>query len=367
VIRVGEPRELLAYVPFRLGHRPSDSLVAVCVRAGGGRVGLVARLDVADLAHPERGPELAAFVAERLRGDGAARVVLVLYTATPRAAIRRGEGAAAEALHRVRHAVGTDVADAVWVVGPAGYGELCCTDPACCPVGGRPVEELESTVVGAHMVLAGEAIAPDRRALRVRVTAARGARRSARRAAAAARAEHRRVSEAASPDTAEAIRRWAERLLECWREALLRAGTGRHLPAATLGRVLVALEVPAVRDALLASLAVPGVDSENPARAGGPPGSAGLSRRPPHAVLVHPARAVLEAVAAHAPRPRLPAALAALAFLAWWEGDGTRANVVLEQCLEAGPPVGLAWLLADVLARGVPPAWASRERDEPAS
>ena len=69
-IRTNDPRELLALIPFQLGFQPDESLVAVSVRADRA-VGLIARVDVADLAPPEPGGQLARSLVAHLSSDGA--------------------------------------------------------------------------------------------------------------------------------------------------------------------------------------------------------------------------------------------------------------------------------------------------------
>jgi hypothetical protein len=254
-----------------------------------------------------------------------------------------------------------------WVVGPSGYAELGCDDDACCPDAGRPLSDLESTVVGAHMVFAGESVAPDRRALRLRGTAPPRSRRSAGRAAAAARAEYRGLREDPGPGAPDALHAWIERLLRSWRQLWRAAERGLPLPAPALGRVLAALEVPVARDAVLTSLTAAWREDGRPVPGGNPPAAVELSVRPPDPTLLRPACAVIEAVVAHAPRARRALPLAVLAFLSWWEGDGSRANVLLEQSLECGEPEGLALLLARVLADGRPPPWVCEVGGAPQS
>uniref|UniRef100_UPI000ADF4B3B DUF4192 domain-containing protein n=1 Tax=Cellulosimicrobium cellulans TaxID=1710 RepID=UPI000ADF4B3B len=189
LIRARSPRELLAYVPYRLGYRPRDSVVLVGLRGPRGRVGLVVRVDVDDLADLERGPQVARTVLAHLSADGARRVVLVAYTDAP---LREPVPTAAReraAVEHCREAVEAVLGPAdVWVVSSTGWGALDCADPACCPAEGRPLTELQSSEVGAHMVLAGESVADSREdALRI-PRAAPDARRRAARAAHRSRA-----------------------------------------------------------------------------------------------------------------------------------------------------------------------------------
>ncbi|WP_035059823.1 DUF4192 family protein, partial [Cellulomonas bogoriensis] len=78
MIRSGQPRELLALIPYQLGFVPQDSAVVVSVRADA-TAGLVARVDTDDLASSTHGPHVARTLAGHLGADGATHVVLVLY------------------------------------------------------------------------------------------------------------------------------------------------------------------------------------------------------------------------------------------------------------------------------------------------
>ncbi|HEX7804834.1 MAG TPA: DUF4192 family protein, partial [Cellulomonas sp.] len=69
---------------------------------------------------------------------------------------------------------------------------------------------------------------------------------------------------------------------------------------------------------------------------------------------------VLESVVAHGRRGAQPPALTLLALLAWWQGDGARARLLLERALQEDPDYTLAQLLDATLAAAVPPGWISR-------
>ncbi|MFS0705447.1 DUF4192 family protein, partial [Cellulomonas sp. 179-A 9B4 NHS] len=157
ILRVDEPRELLAYVPHRLGFRPHESAVAVGLRGPRARVGLVVRVDLDDLASPAHGPQLARTLAGHLDADGATRVLLVAYTERP-----SGEHLAGRAAAHLAEACDVPVGpvEALLVSGGA-YRCLACP-PGCCPPGGRPLDDLRGTRVGAEMVLSGSVVA-DRR------------------------------------------------------------------------------------------------------------------------------------------------------------------------------------------------------------
>ncbi len=364
VIRVGEPRELLAYIPYSLGFVPTDSLVVVSLRGSRGRIGLVARADVDDLDREGSGAVLAAALADHLRADGAHRVVLVLYADALRSEVRSGRGRAGTALARMAAALPEDLLSDAWLVGPSGYAGVDCEDEGCCPSGGRPLEDLESTQVSAHMVLSGNAVAGCREELGVRRRAPVAARRAAVRAAGTERIRRQDVVRRAhDEEDPRPLRVWAERAMVRWSDLRARVADGRELPVTDLGRQLAALEHAALRDAMMLSLVMEidsrAVDVDSALDAVCAPGGCSPDRMS----LAH-AREVLEATVAHVPQRRAAPALAFLAWLSWWEGDGARAGVLVEQTLQADSGYRLGLLLDDVLAAGIPPGWV-RGDDEP--
>ncbi|MGW6007151.1 DUF4192 domain-containing protein [Oerskovia enterophila] len=374
-IRARGPRELLAYVPFRLGYRPDDSAVLISLRAARGRVGLVARADLADLADLEHGPQVARTLVSHLCADGARRAVLVVYTD---ADLRAGGVSAAReraAVEHCREAAEDFLGDLeVWVVGPQGYSSLDCRDESCCPAAGRPLTDLESTQVGAHMVLAGAAVAPSRAHSFAIPVLEPALRRRAVRASARWRADR----EKALAVGGDAAARWRAGGLEAWRSAV--AVVDRHpggeaaLPPALLGRLEAALESIPVRDAVLLSFAA---GTEDVARltataVPGPQVEAGTASAiaamvdpavglPPDPDVARRARAVLEAVVGAGRTRRQAPALTLLALLAWWEGDGGLAADRLGRALDADPAYRLALLVRSALEAGLAPGWARAE------
>ncbi|HEY0186021.1 MAG TPA: DUF4192 family protein [Cellulomonas sp.] len=183
VLRLRRARDLLAYLPYQLGFRPRDSVVAVSLHEGGA-IGVVARVDVGDLAG-RSGPSLATSLARRLHADGAERIQLVLYTDEdprvpgPAGAPGPARGTSVEAVQCLRLLCGPCCGSTVWVVTAQGYLDLDCPDPTCCPPGGRPLDELEDTPVAVRMRAGGAAIAGSREEVGRIALASKGARRSA--------------------------------------------------------------------------------------------------------------------------------------------------------------------------------------------
>ena len=364
-LRVSEPREILALVPHRLGFRPRDSAVAVGLRPPRGAVGLVVRVDLPHLADEGAGALLARTLVSHLGRDGASRGILVLYTdADPRgedgiaqAAARQFREAAADALGEVL----------VWVVTPTGYLSLDCVDD-CCPPGGRPLRDLDSTQVGATLVLAGSAVADSREDI-ARIRPQSG---DVRRSVARVRRRWEQRCEEALLAGADAVGRWREDSLAAWRDAvaIVEAGEpGRG--GAPWGRVEAGLADRRVRDSVLVAL-VPGTADlpercvrtvpstpELDAALGGAMAlilDPTLGVVPPvRATAVH--EAVLEAVVARGRAGAQAPALTLLALLAWWRGDGARARLLLDGALDADPDHHLAELLDDALMAAIPPGW----------
>ncbi|WP_149202935.1 DUF4192 domain-containing protein [Actinotalea subterranea] len=383
-IRTREPRELLALIPFQLGFRPVESLVLVSIRGDRARVGLVARVDLADVAHPEHGPQVARSLVSHMVADGARRCVAVVYTdqATGGAAV----GHPTRAVAHVREAGEHFLDDmAAWVVSSSGYFALGCEDTACCPPGGRPLSELESTEVGAHMVLTGARVVETRAELGRIALAPAEARRSARRAA------HRWTTRLERAGSGSELHAWRREGLALWRDEVAHArealeavpgaregggtavGEGasrgplrRPVPPVHLGRLQASLQDVLVRDAVMLSF-IPGTDRVGDrVVAGDASADVGTALRaivdpvdgaPPDPLASQAATGVLEAVVGHSPRRAQAPGLTLLGVLAWWAGDGARAGALIERALTIDPRYRLAVLMEETLAAGMPPGW----------
>lgn len=418
VVRVAGPEDLLAYIPYRLGFEPAESVVVVSLIGPRQRVGLVARIDLDDLRlrQPDvpDGPDGAAtarWLADHVLADGADRAVVVLYTATDPAA-PSGLARRAVDLLRVRlerRLPGVEV----WLMAPTGFRALDCADPLCCPPEGRPLTALKGSRVAAHMVLEGRTVAgtrEERYALRV---APEVARTQARRAAARWTDTYRRLlnrtrfpdgggpvdgtaptGPAGRPGAAfgtravetqalraeHALGEWGAESLGLWRSAVRRVartepGQSLTLSPVDLGKLGAALADTPVRDAVLLSLA-PGTEEtalrtarrqadEETDRATG----SVMARIvdpvrgvPPDEGVTRAARQVLEAVVTHVPRNRRAPAYMLLALLAWWHGDGGLAAERVSETLGVDPDYRLALLLRGAIVGGVPPGWVRREQ-----
>lgn len=372
-ITIRRPDDILAVLPYRLGFRPRDSVVLLGMRGPRNRFGLVSRADLADVGDPDVGPRLLRDIARLMAEDGADDVFVAVYTDLPRTRLAR-DPLVAGALAHLRQVGNWAEPPGPWVVGDRTYG-CWGTAEECAPAAGA-VADLEHGEVAATMVLHGLTVAPAREELTVARVAGPGRRRAA---AVAAREARRRRAEvrarcgggAAEPGAVfgltDAVPATDQNEMEAWREEERRrwvrlvaeARRGGELPAAELGRLSAGLEDALVRDTVLCGVIRP---TSPPAttralveatldlvlRSGGP--EPDLSR-------VAPAEHVLRAVAACVPRRAGAQALAALAFLAWWQGDGARADVLARQALAAGPRTRLAAIVGHLLQARVAPGW----------
>jgi hypothetical protein len=366
-IRTGDPRELLALVPFQLGFQPHESAVVVSLRGARSRVGLVARVDLDDLADPAAGGQVARTLVNHLTADGASAVVCVLFTEEDlqSTAPSRGRRAVRHLAAAAQYFLGEPTC---WVVGPHGYYSLGCTDSFCCPAGGRPLRDLQSTQVGAQMVLQGAWVAASRDELVPLAPASPSRRRSATRAGDRWLARRPAGGEPASAHA------WRRESLGLWRaqvEATVPGSMGGALPT-VLGRLQAALSDVLVRDAVLLTF-VAGADRVADrvlAGDGGEEVSKVLRAlvdpdegRAPDADRAARARAVLDLVVRHSPQRLQAPALTLLAVLSWWEGDGARAGVLVERALASEPGYRLAVLIEETLTAGMAPGWLRQPPD----
>ncbi len=364
-LTVREPRELLSYIPFRLGFRPADSAVLVGLRGARGVVGLVVRVDLSDLADVAHGPQVARGLVAHVAGEGATRAVLVLYGASEGAAGSRLRAAAEHTAEAADLLLGEVP---VWVVGPTGYRALDCDDEQCCgSAAGRPLADLESTVVGATMVAQG--VNPrDCRADVERIAPA-PPERLTQAARAASRWEARARDLRATPARWRSLAQLRAQALDAWLDAVRGLAAGQRPPVTTLGRLGAALGDALVRDAVLVACIEPegrlARQTLHPAESDQDGAAmAALDR------VLHPTRGrrpddgvgtreeLLRMVLAHARPHRQAPAVTLLAALAWWQGDGARANVLVARALQEDPAHRLAVLLDRALGAGLPPGWA---------
>lgn len=317
-LAVRSPLDLLAAVPYLLGFHPESSLVVGGLRAG--YLIFTARVDLPPPGAPERAiRSRARQVAAVVERQGVSGTLLIGYG--PPDAVRPLLAAVRAAL-LARH---LPIDDELRVE-DGRYYSLTCTNDACCPPGGRPLEPSGSTVPAAATV-AGEVALKDRAALAARIAPVDGAARKAA-TAATGRADDRLsalLATASSTDLlgARALRSAGMAALE---EAIAHHRAGDRLGDDDVAWLTVVLLHPPVRDH--AWTATDGSDWAIDLWTD---------------VL---RRAAEDLVAA-------PATL--LSFAAWQAGRGPLANVALDRALRADPTYPPALLMEEVLWQGIPP------------
>jgi hypothetical protein len=348
-IVVSEPRDLVALVPYRLGFVPSNSLALVALREPGSVIGLVLRVDLADVV--AGGEHAARQLGGYLLDDGAVRAVGVLYDTARHRGVPGWLARFEDALARL----GVDLVDC-WQVDDERFRSLACTGAACCPPEGWPLSELQGATVSAEMVALGLNPAASREARMPDLTpAAEGPRRRV-----AARV--RRAGEPQGP--AERAR-----CLHAWLRVLADPAVAeeRDLAAALTG-----LHDPLVRDAVVLTCTPGGRTAAHELVLTGGKGAgealdalfdqgAGPVPTPDRALLSR-AAAALAVLARHARGDRRADPLAVMAWAAWWEGDGAAGLDLADLALDSRADHSLARLVREALRVGTPPGWVRAQR-----
>jgi hypothetical protein len=349
-VTLTQAREVVDLAVTTLGYRPTESLVAVgLLGATGTAVGPVLRADLPDLDDPANLTAMAGLLTKH-----AGRALIVVFTTDPRTARRTATALGA--------ALGTacPVVEALWVSATA-YGSLTCTHPGCCPPAGHPVADLDSTHLRAATVARGRVVVPDRAALLPAPAdpAARGAVEAAR---AAFAATHRDPTGPGHEGGGSTGTRLAVQVLAA---ALARETTGSTAERLTgYGHLTAVLEVAPWRDAVILAV-VTGATPDDPAGDAAEvldrmlPAPGGAAPRPPLRPGAQvPAQVdLLLRAATHATGAPAAQAYAVAALLAWWAGDGARADVAATAAHRADPGNQLAALVATALRLALPPAW----------
>lgn len=320
-IVVRSPESLITAVPYLLGFRPQESLVAVGVRDRA--VMQVVRFDLPT----DAGPDWLADVITLLRRGGAGEFHLLGY------ADRAPCGPVLAVLGRRLRRAGFVVSPVI-VVTEDHWSHARCPSRRCCPPGGRPLAPDDS--VAAEFVGRGSAPLPSRDAL------------------AASVAPVPMVStgsgDLSSGDWSPAI--------EDWRDLADVDASWTPEPA-RVHRLALSLTDRAWRDALLRTF-VPGllgVDGLPPEYVSWAEAAVGPPRAPFGDWLARRERVVIDRlilVARRSPAPLTAGTYTTLGVVAAMWGHGALANLALEQALRTDPDYVLARLTLQVLGLGMP-------------
>ncbi|WP_461174629.1 DUF4192 domain-containing protein [Arthrobacter sp. Z1-9] len=406
-LTVRGPEDILGFIPHSLGYWPTHSLVAMTLQ--GKRVGATLRLDLP-------GPDVLANPAKFLRAvrryleadkeaDG---TLLAVFTSNDGAASPSPYGGLLAGLDSMLERAGMPVREA-WFVGDDFWREVWCLDVLCCPLPGRPIQQIRDSLLNTEMVFRGSSVgpAPEQRQPASAVPASHRAAVLEAEAVWSAQLDLRRQSR---PQFAAVLGQWeavlarpaadlqrpsvhrdaflrATLLVPAWRDAVLvMAAAGKTAAAAgaeefgifRMDEQLAPMapgadhaapeEVPsAAESAGSPPFAPPGQCGEGFLMSGGQDGTPGygavLMGQEPAVPQWHSLDAldlVLEHLAVMG-GPPAAAALTGRGWIAWCRGRGSYSAAYLEESLDIEPGYRLAELLLELVQRGSLCGWAARK------
>jgi len=155
-LRITGPEDILGFIPHSLGYWPENSLVAMTLQ--GKRLGATLRVDLpVPGGGSGRSDMLAGFarnVVAYLQADDAADGSLLAFftdadadadTETDSAGDGHAWADLLKELELALEAAGLPLRDA-WIIGTEFWRNAHCSDPDCCGMPGRPVEQIEITL-----------------------------------------------------------------------------------------------------------------------------------------------------------------------------------------------------------------------------
>jgi PAS domain-containing protein len=316
VVRIATPGDVVCAASQLLGFIPSDSVVALCCQGPNRRLGLAIRLDLAPEAPPA---DLAARIDAHVRRALADEVFVIVFGADPpNEALPFGD-----VVDEMQARSSDLIVEMLYVAGERCWSYLC-DDRACCPAEGGVVDRSSrsATALAAAYALAGQQVLPNRDALVESVSFAGDATAAATMQTLVGRALHRHA-EQSQPARRAAVRALLSRLSADADDP--RRGL-RDEDAAELAALCADV---VVRDEILVR----------------------ALEAPRRTTL----RRILTEAARRLPTPVDAAICATLAFIAYADGDGVTANVLLDRTLGSDPAYSLGLLIADALHRQLPP------------
>lgn len=404
-LTVRGPEDILGFIPHSLGYWPAQSLVAMTLQ--GKRLGATLRLDLPAPDAPGDPVAFAATVCSYLAADRQADgTLLALFTTDGWPGRRDCYDGLLSILRSALADAGVPVRDA-WYVGDLYWRDACCADLKCCPLPGRPIQQIRDSMLNTEMVFRGSSVGP-----------APGHRRDPAKVPAlhrAAVAEAEAAWSAAFGPRRES-RAQFQAVLDRWHSLLLSPPEGvQELPGDLDAFLRASLLVPAWRDAVLVMAAAgkaaavagaeqfgifsdgPGLEAVQPTdgltREGkglskladlppaflpqladgtapatsdtaGVPGYGdvlmGLQPAPPNWCTLDALDLVLERLA-DLGGPAAAAALTGRGWIAWCRGRGSFAAAYLAEALEVEPGYRLAELLLELVRRGTLSGWATHK------
>lgn len=301
-VRLRTAADIVDAVPYLLGFPPQDSLVVIALRGARKRLGIVSRVD---LPAPQDADTLAEHAVGYLRRDGADRAIAVFYPPVggpEHPSVRP----IADALRKTLGAAGIEMVD-ILCVGADRWWSLICTNSDCCAADGSPIAHEGTSVIAAASAVHGLALYKSRKELARSVEPVRGAVADAMTHALPIARADREARVAAGERAlvcAEALD-LLTRLIEARVD-----GTGCALTVDDAAQLVVAFDDLPLRDAML---------------------------RWHEGEWGNATRAFFAELVTLAVPPFEIAPLTVLGWLAYLQGDGAMANVIVERALGVEP------------------------------
>ncbi|HET9778933.1 MAG TPA: DUF4192 domain-containing protein [Propionibacteriaceae bacterium] len=302
-LKVGQPDELLAIIPYLVGFHPDESIVAVFIKSG--RIWLTARLDLPPESAADELAEHIDYIAKR---NGTQALAIVAYSAATLPTHRL--------LTRLMDRLGKQKLTDVLYVGHGRWWSLTCAGD-CCPLSGTPFDP-GTHPVSAAAVFAGLGARANRQELAASVSGP-------------PEAELPRLQELADSllagledfDDHSAAARLMARLVD---SATSEPGPLDERTCLQLGLLVSDVHI---RDLAWALISPTNVE-EHVRLWGG--------------------------VVAHVPPTLAAAPLCLLGMAAWVEGSGALLNCCCERLAQVDPSYSMGRLLCEISAQAIPPS-----------
>ncbi|MGN7149086.1 DUF4192 domain-containing protein [Arthrobacter sp. SAFR-179] len=152
------PEDILGFIPHSLGYWPEASLVAMTLH--GTRLGATLRLDLPGPGTRADPAVFARAVRRYLESDqDADGALLAVFTNDAGMGRPSAYDLLVAAVQSVLDQAGMPVRDA-WFVGDEYWRDALCSDATCCPLPGRPLQEIRDSMLNTEMVYRGSSVGP---------------------------------------------------------------------------------------------------------------------------------------------------------------------------------------------------------------
>ncbi|MHA7291985.1 DUF4192 domain-containing protein [Arthrobacter sp. MDT3-24] len=328
-LHITTPADLVSLIGHSLGYWPHESLV--CISLQDSRMGATLRLDLPTT--PDHALMYARRIGGYLRSDqDATAAVFAIFTDTNRDNDSEALfGPLVESLAQ-QLALASMPIQAGWIVGPSSIAEFRIHPVSYGPE--IPLTTVQSSTVNAELIFRGSQIQdslalalPSRAVTPEFTTVVHTHRKTA-------------ATQSSAQRTAEARGLWSSLL-----------DGGEEPTAAQFAEVLAQLQIPELRDRLIASM--PGLDLPMELLLFGESDTA------PDWDRIDTAEGLLRQLYAVAAPEHAAAPLAVLGCIAWWKGKGSIASDLMDLARSFDPDYRLARLMSQMLGCGLVAGWAT--------